>query len=381
MPNFSGKWGLTEQLQAVAAGTWTGLPTSELYAWGSNNSAQLGDLTTSDRSSPVLVGFGINWHQASMSSSALSAAAVSSDHALWTWGQNNSGQLGDGTLVAKSSPVQVGANLDWDFVSVGGSFMASIKTNGTLWAWGYGFSGQLGQSSQTSFSSPVQIGALTSWSKIVAQGASCLAIRTDGTLWAWGNNSVGRLGIGSTLDKSSPTQVGALTNWEKVALGDGGAAIKTDNTLWMWGFNTNGVLGQNNRINRSAPVQVGGAEWAEVSVGASAVAVKTDGTLWAWGNRDFGQIGDNAVVSRSSPVQIGALTNWLKPPLGASNNSNACLKTDGTLWTWGKNDLGQLGQNDISNRSSPVQVGALTNWSSVSVGADSFLSLAEGTTN
>jgi alpha-tubulin suppressor-like RCC1 family protein len=149
----------------------------------------------------------------------------------------------------------------------------------------------------------------------------------------------------------------------------------------MWGFNTNGLLGQNNRIQRSSPVQVGGAEWAELSVSKSAVAVKTNGTLWAWGQGDFGSIGDNAVVSRSSPVQIGALTNWLKPPLGSSDDSNSCLKTDGTLWTWGKNDLGQLGQNNIAPRSSPVQVGTLTNWSSVSMGADSFLSIAQETTN
>jgi alpha-tubulin suppressor-like RCC1 family protein len=100
-------------------------------------------------------------------------------------------------------------------VSAGISFCSAIKTNGTLWTWGANGSGQLGDGTVDNRSSPVQIGSLSNWSQVSALNVYCLAIKTDGTLWAWGFNGSGQLGDGTDINKSSPIQIGSLSNWEK----------------------------------------------------------------------------------------------------------------------------------------------------------------------
>jgi alpha-tubulin suppressor-like RCC1 family protein len=291
---------------------------------------------------------------------------------LYSWGLNTNGQLGQNTITNLSSPVQVGALGDWSQVSAGNNFSAAIKTNGTLWSWGLNTNGQLGQNDVIARSSPVQVGALTDWSQVSAANNFCVAIKTNGTLWSWGDNGSGQLGqnIAVATDRSSPVQVGALTDWAQVSTANFHcAAIKTNGTLWSWGDNGEGQLGQNTITNLSSPVQVGAlTDWAQVSGGQNfCAAIKTNSTLWSWGYNGNGRLGLNDVnIRRSSPVQVGALTNWTQVSAGAT--FCAAIKTDGTLWTWGLNTNGRLGLNDGIARSSPVQVGALTDWSQVSAG-------------
>jgi alpha-tubulin suppressor-like RCC1 family protein len=194
-----------------------------------------------------------------------------------------------------------------------------------------------------------------------------MALKTDGTMWLWGLNSYGGLGDGTALKRSSPVQIGALTSWSSIAAGGNhSAAIKTDGTLWTWGKNIFGQLGDNTVINRSSPVQIGSlTTWAQIAGGGNhSAAIKTDGTLWTFGYSTYtGQLGDNTVLRRSSPVQVGALTTWSKVALGYEHSM--ALKTDGTMWAWGNNGQGQLGDNTITYRSSPVQVGSLATWSSI----------------
>jgi alpha-tubulin suppressor-like RCC1 family protein len=242
-----------------------------------------------------------------------------------------------------------------------------------LYSWGSGNSGRLGIGSTTDRSSPVQVGALNTWSYVAAGGgAFSAATKTDGTLWAWGENSYGALGQNNITLRSSPVQIGALTNWLQPSAGFAFcAATKTDGTLWGWGYNTSGQLGLNDVVNRSSPVQVGAlTNWLQVSVGGlnvpNCAAIKTDGTLWSWGLGNDGRLGLNNTINRSSPVQVGALTTWAQVAVGDA--SCAAVKTDGTLWTWGSGTLGRLGHNNTISLSSPVQVGALTAWVQVSVG-------------
>ena len=234
-----------------------------------------------------------------------------------------------------------------------------------LYAWGGNAYGELGLGNTTYYSSPVQVGALTTWTKVSAGNQFSVAIKNDGTMWSWGYNGQGQLGLGDTTERSSPVQIGALTTWASVSVGGNFAlAIKTDGTLWSWGSNTTyGQLGLGDTTNRSSPVQVGAlTTWAKVSMGFGnySIAVKTDGTLWGWGKNNFAQLGLNNTTDYSSPVQVGALTNWSK--IAAGNENVLAIKTDGTLWTWGYNNKGQLGLGDTTDRSSPVQVGALTTW-------------------
>ena len=252
----------------------------------------------------------------------------------------------------------------------------------------YYYYGQLGDNSVESKSSPVQtITGGTNWSKVSCAGSNTAAIKTDGTLWTWGMNYTGTLGDNTTVHKSSPVQtISGGTDWSQVACGIDGhtAAIKTDGTLWMWGNNFNGKLGDNTTVDRSSPVQTitGGTNWKQVSCGHShTAAVKTDGTLWLWGrnNSSFaGILGDSSVINRSSPVQtISRGSTWKQVACGSYHT--AAIKIDGTLWTWGDALQGQLGNNSSTRRSSPVQtIMRGTTWKQVSCGAAYTAAIADG---
>jgi len=287
---------------------------------------------------------------------------------LYTWGNGVGGLLGLNDVVSRSSPTQVGTNTDWALLGgVTNYSSAAIKNDGTLWAWGYNGYGQLGQNNVVYRSSPTQVGALTTWSKVLNSSYGLFAIKTDGTLWAWGYNGYGQLGQNDLVYRSSPVQVGSGTTWSKLAVGSNffcAGAIKTDGTLWMWGYNAQGQLGQNNVVFRSSPVQVGSATNWSILTGSgcfNTAALKTDGTLWTWGSNGSGALGQGDNINRSSPTQVGSATNWSKAQ--SYNAQHVAIKTDGTLWAWGANNDGQLGLNDLANRSSPTQVGVLTNWS------------------
>jgi alpha-tubulin suppressor-like RCC1 family protein len=261
-----------------------------------------------------------------------------------------------------------GADFDDTFIR------KDLFTQGGLWGWGSNFNGQLGTGNRTHRSSPVQtITGGTNWTRVSAGTDHTAAIKTDGTLWTWGSNGNGRLGDNSGTVRSSPVQtVSAGTNWKQVDCGENyTAAIKTDGTLWLWGANAAGQLGTGNITQRSSPVQTlgGGTNWKTISVGSLHIAaIKTDGSLWLWGSNNGGQLGDNTnAVRRSSPVQtVSGGVSWLQ--VSAGYNHTAAIKTDGTLWLWGSNINSQLGISG-TDRSSPVQtVSAGTNWKQVATG-------------
>jgi alpha-tubulin suppressor-like RCC1 family protein len=349
-----------------------GLPYKKLYTWGENDTGQLGSNSVTLRSSPAQVGTGTNW--TTLASNSWTAPLMTkADGTLWTWGYNGFGNLGLSDTTNRSSPVQLGALSTWSNVAVGIFGAGAIKTDGTLWLWGRNNYGQLGINnidSPSTAQSPIQVGALTNWSKITMAKYVVLAIKTNGTLWAWGDSSVAaNHGLNISTKVSSPTQVGTDTNWSLVCSRFySTAAIKTDGTLWAWGYNSVGNLGLNSAgVHRSSPVQVGAlSNWSKVNIGAQSVcAIKTDGTLWMWGNNNNGQLGLNDRVTKSSPTQIGTDTNWSL--VNTDAYSTIALKTNGTLWMWGFNDRGQLGFNDAVNRSSPTQIGTGTNWGNISI--------------
>jgi len=357
-------------------GNSTTIPSGqELYTWGAGFTGRLGLNNTINVSSPVQVGALTTWSQAS--SGQMHTAAIKTDGTLWTWGSGQFGKLGANNTIYRSSPVQVGALTNWAEVSAGDFHTAAIKTDGTLWTWGYSTFGQLGQNNVygVNVSSPVQVGALTTWYKVSAGGYITAAIKTDGSLWTTGSGSNGETGLNTNVRRSSPVQVGALTNWYLVSAGTfSTAAVKTDGTFWAWGYNGNfGQAGQGSTTpnNFSSPVQVGTlTNWAKpIAARYVTSGVKTDGTLWTWGRAYQGMLGHNDAISRSSPVQVGADTDWAQAVAGTAHM--ASIKTDGTLWTWGVGS--RLGHNDTISRSSPVQVGSLTTWSQVSAsGRSSF---------
>jgi alpha-tubulin suppressor-like RCC1 family protein len=198
-------------------------------------------------------------------------------------------------------------------------------------------------------------------------------------LFAWGSNASGALGLGNTTNYSSPKQIGSNAGWTIVSTSATGTsyAIYSDGTLWAWGTNTYGQLGLNNITNYSSPKQVGAlTNWSTVVAGGGGytIAIKADGTLWSWGRNQYGQLGLGNTTYYSSPKQIGSLTNWVKAACGQLHT--IAIKTDGTLWAWGYSNSaygapygGQLGLGNLNNYSSPKQVGTLTNWLATSCGA------------
>jgi len=345
-----------------------------LWLWGRGTNGQLGDNTVANKSSPVqTVSGGNNWKL--VAGGVYHTAALKTDGTLWSWGRGTNGNLGDNTIVSKSSPVQtVSGGTNWKLVSGGYMYTAAIKTDGTLWTWGINTDGRLGNNTITDKSSPIQtVSGGTNWKSLSCAYGGMASIKTDGTLWLWGRNAYGQCGNNSITPRSSPVQtVSGGTNWKSVDYGLAHcAAIKTDGTLWTWGQGTNGQLGDSTLANKSSPVQTvsGGTNWKLVASGFyHTAAIKTDGTLWTWGSNINGQLGNNAITAISSPVQtVSGGTNWKLIDAGGYNTS--CIKTDGTLWLWGKNGYGQLGDNTTANKSSPVQtVSAGTNWNLLGCG-------------
>lgn len=393
-----GVWSLQQLSAYRSVGMWPSSKTKYvLYSWGGNRYNVLGNAPSNGSASStviqnytpaVVTNEPISWSTISTGTHAL---AIKTDGTLWAWGGNGNGQLGLSTRSTysnsgypsyipyyainnnNSSPTQVGALSDWSVVSAGYRNSAAVKTDGTLWTWGWGDSGRLGLGNTTQYSSPKQVGALTNWSKVSAGDGVTAAIKTDGTLWTWGLGTQGALGSGATASRSSPVQVGALTNWASVNVScsrlDGTNtvhAVKTDGTLWAWGSGGNGVLGLGNTTSYSSPKQVGAlTNWASVACVPSpqsraVIAVKTDGTLWTWGYNSVGQLGLGNTTSYSSPKQVGSGTNWSKASI--TRGHALAVRTNGTLWAWGAGTNGKLGLDNTTAYSSPKQVGTSTEW-------------------
>jgi alpha-tubulin suppressor-like RCC1 family protein len=192
----------------------------------------------------------------------------------------------------------------------------------------------------------------------------------------WGNNSFGQLGLSDVTNRSSPVQVGTTNLWSNIALGQAHTiAIQSPGTLWTWGSNSFGQLGANTLVSyqTSSPVQIQAsilpliAQWSSVVGGMNQgheTAIQSNGTLWSWGNNSYGALGNNSQTNRSSPGQVGTLSTWTQIANGTGNAY--AIQSPGTLWAWGRNDFGSLGLNtSTSPILSPVQVGSLSNWAQI----------------
>jgi alpha-tubulin suppressor-like RCC1 family protein len=356
--------------------------TNLLYYWGVSALSGVQtpiNMTPLTYSSPVQIG-NAQWSQVYAGGVGV-CYGIKTDGTLWTWGSNQ--HYTSAGEKASLSPVQLGSASDWTQISALSRNAVALKANGTLWSWGTGTIG-LGVSNDLR-SSPVQVGTVSNWTQITTTAASFAGVRADGTLWTWGNSAL--VGQGNAfVPRSAPSQVGTLSNWAQVSGGIATIyAIKTDGTLWAWGQAPRGD-GFSTGV-RSSPVQIGtDSNWAQVTCTGgtntgfnnAGLGVKTDGTLWAWGINIFGNLGLGDTSYRSTPVQVGNLSDWVQVSTGWFPESvsgftsptfcTAAVKADGSLWMWGANFGGTLIDGTTINRSSPVQVAAGTYWKAVSVG-------------
>ena len=347
-----------------------------LFTWGANNQTQLGTNNDIRRSTPVTTfAGGTNWK--SVACGFNHTLAIKTDGTLWGWGRNLDVQLGLNTGGAtRSTPVTTfaGGN-NWKSVAGGNNFTAAIKTDGTLWTWGVNSNGQLGINNSDFKQTPVTTFAgQTNWKQVSCGENYAAAVKTDGTRWTWGKNDNGQLGTNDTTLRRTPvTTFAGGTDWKSVACGTyfTTAAIKTDGSLWVWGRNNFAQLGTNDTNTRTTPVTTfaGGNTWKQVSSGEyNVAAIKTDGSLWTWGYGIYGTNGNNTNQNRSTPVTtFTGGTNWKSVACGRTHI--LAIKTDGTLWGWGRGDEGQLGDNTTTSRSTPVVTfTGGNNWKSVAGG-------------
>jgi alpha-tubulin suppressor-like RCC1 family protein len=348
--------------QNVSAGwenTCATKTTGTLWCWGGNSSAQLGTGDTGSRSTPTQIGTDNQWQNVATTGGLVNhTCATKMTGTLWCWGNNTFRQLGDGTTTSRYTPTQIGTDTDWATVTTGGATTCATKTDRTLWCWGSG----------TGFTTPTQVGTDTDWQSVITSGDHTCATKTTGTLWCWGANTYGQLGDGTTTNRTSPTQIGTATDWRNI---DAGyfhtCATKTTGTLWCWGLNDKGQLGDGTTTNRLTPTQIGGAsDWRQVDASYSSdtyyshhtCATKTTGTLWCWGENLFGQLGDGTATQRNSPTQVGTATD--RQSVTAGNKYTCALRTNGGLSCWGNNVSYQLGNGDFDGSSlvpKPIPIG------------------------
>ena len=364
-------------------GCWTGLDNRQLrndcdlaraYAWGDGSFGRLGDNTAANKSSPVsVVGGFTDWCQ--VSAGCVHSLGVRCNGTAWGWGLGACGRLGDNTITDKSSPVSiVGGFTDWRQVSAGRCHSLGLRSNGTAWAWGHNNYGKLGDNTNVDKSSPVSVvGGFTDWCQVSAGNNHSLGVRCNGTAWAWGINDQGRLGDNTNTSRRSPVSVvGGFTDWCQLSSGFAHSlGVRQNGSAWAWGCNASGILGDNTTVSRSSPVSIVGGftDWCQVSAGTlHSLGLRTSGSIWSWGQAALGRLGDNTAVSKSSPVSVvGGITNWCQ--ISASGTHSLALRRDGSVWAWGYNNVGQLGDNTVVAKSSPVSVvGGFTDWCQVSAG-------------
>ena len=301
--------------------------------------------------------------------------ALKTDGSVWAWGDNGDGQLGDGSIIAKLTPVPVsGLSSGVTAIAAGGLHTLALKSDGSVWAWGYNNYGQLGDGSTLDKHTPVQVkgvsgnGWLSDVTAVTGGVRYAVALKSDGSVWAWGYNYSGQLGDGTTTHSTTPVQVkgadgiGWLSDITAIAAGEGyTVALKTDGSVWAWGYNYYGQLGDGTTDNKNTPVPVSGLSSGVTAIAAGGrhtIALKSDGSVWAWGYNSFGELGDGSTIEKHTPVPVSNLSSGVAA-IAAGQWHTVALKSNNSVWGWGANGSGQLGDGTRTSSNIPVLTIAL----------------------
>lgn len=323
--------------------------------WGQNNAGQIGDGTLLARLTPTqIIGDHKFVHIAKGNYNSSFTCALKGDGSAWTWGSNAYGQLGDGTVINKSSPVSVIGEHSFVQVSVGDSHVIALKEDGTAWAWGNNSYYALGIGNTNHQSSPIMITCEHQFKNITAGFNFSIGLDINDSVYAWGHNSYGQLGNGTIIHRSTPTAV--IGNHKFISISCGNyftQALKKNGTIWAWGYGTNGRLGYGGTTSVSSPVSViGGHSFIHALGGGSfSIALKKDGSVWTWGKNIYGSLGDGTTEDKYSPVAVIGNHSFIY--ITGGTESGYAIKKDGSGWSWGANHSGQLGNNSTTNSTSP----------------------------
>ncbi|OYT90797.1 MAG: hypothetical protein CFE43_16660 [Burkholderiales bacterium PBB3] len=319
-----------------------------------------------------------------LAAGAYNAYAVDADGTVWVWGANVYGQICDGTTNHRYSPARIAGLATVVSVSAGGSHGLARKQDGSLASWGLNTQdstgrggGQLGDGTRTNRASPVSVLGATGVTQVIAGSYHSLALQSNGSVSSWGFNQQGQLGDGSAVSRDTPTAVPGASTINALAGGcEHSLALKTDGTVLAWGYNSTGQLGDGTSTNRSTPVAVAGlSNVTAIAAGcAHSIALKKDGTVWAWGFNLEGQLGASTpFIVQRTPVQVVGLSGITA--IAAGDHHNLALGSDGRVWTWGKNDKGQLGDGSTTNRTAAAPLAGLSSVSEVAAGQSFSMAL------
>jgi len=352
------------------------------WGWGNNTTGQLGDNTTTQRTTPISVLGAVKTFcqiSAGGDGNGSHTMAIDKNGRAWGWGTNSSGRIGDNTFTSRRTPVSVaGAVKTFCKISAGNAHNMAIDKNGRAWGWGGNGNGQLGDNSTNQQLTPVSVlGAVKTFCQITAGNNNTMAIDKNGRSWGWGLNSTGQLGDNSLTSRRTPVSVlGAVKTFCKISTGGqlnaaSGTTVALDKNgrAWCWGVNLYGQLGNNSTISQRTPVSVLGTvkTFCQISAGGNhTMAIDKNGRAWAWGINTLGQLGDNTLTSRRTPVSVlGVVKTFCK--ISAGQDYTMAIDKNGKVWGWGNNTNGQLG-NGITTFTPMSVVGVVKTFCQINAG-------------
>jgi alpha-tubulin suppressor-like RCC1 family protein len=360
-----------------------------LWGWGKDNNKNLG-INYNNTSIPAIVTTeNCVWRTVSISSVPTAAIAhivsLKCDGTLWSWGNNQCGQIGDNSITQRFTPTQeISQNTTWACAIAGGFHTTAMKLDGSIWSWGSGKYGLIANNCTNNYCSPIQEITQSLWQSFSTSNGHALAVKTNGTFWSWGSNSFGQLanGAGPSVSASSPVQeLCNDTSWCSVSAGaTHSIMLKTNGSLWGSGHNSTGQLGDGTTVSSNSPVRetTNSTDWRKITAGAFiSGGIKSNSTLYMWGSNGCGQLGDSTIISKCVPIQeITQSQNWNCIVSAKESGHTAAIKTDGTLWSWGRNASGELGNGSTTSTSSPVQESkGIDTWINVAAGSCSTIGL------
>ena len=283
---------------------------------------------------------------------------IDSEGKLWAWGNNSDGQLGDGTTTNRTTPVEVKSDKKFKHISAGYHNSFAIDTEGYLWAWGTsgGEHWALGDGSTTTYKKPKQIKSDTKFVQVSAGLYYCLAIDSEGNLWGWGKNDYAQIGDGTRTSVKAPKKIFEGTQFKEISAGEYHSfAIDVNDDLWLWGFNGNSL--DSDKIYITVPTKVEeNKKFKKISsVYDHNLAIDIEGNLWSWGKNDCGQLGDGTTENRTELKQIkpGIKFNDIL----AAHISSYAIDIYGKIWAWGYNSGGRLGIGTYTKmETEPIQI-------------------------
>jgi alpha-tubulin suppressor-like RCC1 family protein len=413
--NFNGELGdgtQTNRFKPVQVGTgndWKAILSGEgyslaiksngsLWAWGRNIHGELGDGTNIPSLVPKQIGTETDWQKLAKSTSFTSYAmktdgslwgwgddhlqntpysyssisvswhkivssydhtlAISSEGFLWGKGNNQSGQLGDGTGINRSGLSLLDDENVWIDVAVGSNHSIGIKNDGSLWAWGQNSNIEFGE-----IYSPVRISGRFNWKSVSSAGDYAIVLDETGNAYVWGGNRFGQLGLGFTANTNVPTMLRVKPeNISSLSATNSGFSLLAGTEIWSWGINSNGVVGNDTTtiVNNPEPLEHE-KSWSSLSSSSEhQVAIDTNGEIWSWGGNSGGLLGDGSTMQRNAPVQIAEGEKWLNTYVG--RGVTHAIKEDGSLWAWGQNSLGYFGDGTTTDSLSPIKIDSGQEW-------------------